>query len=157
MPLELESYLRDIVDLGRKWLADFNARIIQLVSLDQSNNTGAIDVRMDASVLEEISSFKMLGLSFSSKLDYSSYIISITNGAFTHSEKFLSPEVALYLNISTLHPFLKYCCHFWAAASGSCEYNGYLGHFPTPSPKNHPKKISYIFPKKFLPTFLDDC
>ena len=40
----------------------------QLVQFDRSNNTGAIDVKMDRSVLEEKSSFKMLGLTFSSKL-----------------------------------------------------------------------------------------
>ena len=35
---------------------------------------GAIDVKMDGSVLEEISSLRMLGLSFSSKLDRGCYI-----------------------------------------------------------------------------------
>ena len=49
----------------------------KLVSFDQPINTGAIDVEMDGSVLEEKSSFKMLGLTFSSKLDWGSYIISI--------------------------------------------------------------------------------
>ena len=43
---------------------------IELVSFDQSNNTGAIDVKMDGSVLEEKSSFEMLGLTFSYKLDW---------------------------------------------------------------------------------------
>ena len=58
---------------------------------------------MDGSVFEENSSFKMLGLSFSSKLDWGSYIISITKsaskkiGALIPSMKFLSPKVALYL------------------------------------------------------------
>ena len=32
-----------------------------MVSFEQSNNTGAIDDKMDGSVLEEKSSFKMLG------------------------------------------------------------------------------------------------
>ena len=32
---------------GRKWLVDFNAGKIQLVSFDCSRNTGAIDVKMD--------------------------------------------------------------------------------------------------------------
>ena len=50
---ELESDLRDTVDWGRKWLVDFNAGKTQLVSLDRSKNTGAIDVKMDRSVLEE--------------------------------------------------------------------------------------------------------
>ena len=66
---ELESDLRDTVDWGRKWLVDFNAGKTQLVSFDQSKNTGAIDVKMDGSFLKEKTSFKMLGLTFSSKLD----------------------------------------------------------------------------------------
>ena len=59
---ELESNLRDTVDWDRKWLVDFNAGKTQLVSFDQSKNTGAIDMRIDVSVLEEKSSFKMLEL-----------------------------------------------------------------------------------------------
>ena len=54
---------------GRKWLVDFNIGKTQLVLFDQSSNTGAIDVKMDRSALEEKASFKMLGLSFSSKLN----------------------------------------------------------------------------------------
>ena len=63
---EFESDLQDTVDWGKKWLVDFNARKTQLVSFDQSNNNGSIDVKMDGSVLEEKSSFMMLGLTFSS-------------------------------------------------------------------------------------------
>ena len=62
---ELESDLQDIVDWGKKWLVGFNAEKSQLVSFDQSNNTGAIDMKMDGSVLEEKSYFKMLRWSFS--------------------------------------------------------------------------------------------
>ena len=40
-----------------------------LISFDQSNNTGSIDVKMNGSVHEEKSSFKILWLTFSSKLD----------------------------------------------------------------------------------------
>ena len=64
-------------DWGRKWLVNFKAGQTQPVLFDQSNNTGVIDVKMDASVLEEKSSYKTLGLTFSSKLDWHSYIISI--------------------------------------------------------------------------------
>ena len=35
------------LDQGRKWLVDFNAGKTQMVSFDQSNNTDAIDVKMD--------------------------------------------------------------------------------------------------------------
>ena len=66
---ELESDLRYSVDWGRNWLVDFNTGKTQLVSFHRSNNTTAIDVKMDRSVLEEKSSFKMLGLTVSSKLN----------------------------------------------------------------------------------------
>ena len=69
------------MDLGRKWLVDYNAGKSQLDSFDTSNNTGAIDIKMNGSALEVKSSFKMLGLTFSSKLDWGSYIISIAKTA----------------------------------------------------------------------------
>ena len=64
----------------------------------------------------------MLGLTFSSKLDWGSYIISIAKttskkiGALIRSMKFLSPEVALYLYKSSICPCMEYCCHVWAGA-----------------------------------------
>ena len=60
---ELESGLRDTVDLGKMWLVDFNAGKTQLVSFEQSNNTSATDVKMNGSVLKEKSYFKTLRLS----------------------------------------------------------------------------------------------
>ena len=101
------------MDWGRKWLVDFSAGKTQLVSFDRSNNTGAIDVKMDGSVLEEKSSFKMLGLTFSSKLDWGSYIISTAKTAskkiraLIHFMKFLSPELVLYLYKSTIRPCMN--------------------------------------------------
>ena len=62
----------DNVDWERKWFVNLNAGKTQLVLFDRSNSTGAIDVKMDGSVLEEKSSFKMLGLTFSSQLDWDS-------------------------------------------------------------------------------------
>ena len=53
MASELESDLQDTVDWDRKWLVEFNAGNTQPVSFDRSNNFGAIDVKMDASVLEK--------------------------------------------------------------------------------------------------------
>ena len=69
------------MDWGEKWLVDFNARKTQLVSFDRSNSTGSIDVKIDGFVLEEKLSFKILGLTFSSKLDWGSYIIYIAKTA----------------------------------------------------------------------------
>ena len=58
------------MDWVRRWLVDFNAGKTQLVSFDWSNNTDNIDVKMNWSVLEKKSSFKVLGLTFSSKLGW---------------------------------------------------------------------------------------
>ena len=61
-------------------------------------------------------------MAFSSKLGWGSYIISIVKtaskkiGALIHSMKYLTPEVALYLYKSTVHPCMEYYCHVWAGA-----------------------------------------
>ena len=58
----------------------------------------------------------MLGLTFSSKLDWGSYIISISKtsskeiGAFICSVKFLSPELDIYIYISLNQPY----SHTWS-------------------------------------------
>ena len=103
------------MDWGKKWLVDFNTGKTQLVSFDRSNNNGSSDVKMDGSVLKEKSSFKMLGLTLSSKLDWGSYVISIAKfasrkiGALIRSMKYLSPKVALYLYKSVIGPCMEYC------------------------------------------------
>ena len=57
------------------------------------------------------------GLTFSSKLDWGSYITSIAKTASKKiralicSMMFLSPEVALYLYKSTVRPCMEYCCY----------------------------------------------
>ena len=62
----------------------------------------------------------MLGLIFTSKLDWGSYIISIAKtaskkiGALIRSMKFLFPEVALCLYKSTIWLCMEYCYHVWA-------------------------------------------
>ena len=64
----------------------------------------------------------MLGLTFSSKLDWGFNIITIAKtasekiGALIRSMKFLSPEVALYLYKSTIRQCMEYCCHVWNGA-----------------------------------------
>ena len=83
MASELESDLRDTLEWDRKWLVDFNAGKSQLVSFNRSSNIVAINVKMDGFVLEEKSSYKMMGIDFSSKLDWGSYIISIAKTALS--------------------------------------------------------------------------
>ena len=71
-------------------------------------------------------SFKMLGFSFSSELDWGSYINSVKivskrKGALNLSMRFFLPEVVLYLYKSTKWPCM-YCCYVWAGAP-SCYLN----------------------------------
>ena len=65
------------MDWAKNWLVDFSAGETQLVFFDWFNNPGSIDVKMDGSGLEEKSSFKMLRLTFSCRLDWGFYIIRI--------------------------------------------------------------------------------
>ena len=101
MASELESDLQDTVDWCRKWLTDFNVEKTQIVSFDQSKDTGAINVKMNGSVIDKKSAFQILGLAFSSILDWGSYIISIAKtpfkkiGTLIRPIKFFSLEVAV--------------------------------------------------------------
>ena len=61
------NLIYETLDWSKKWLVDFNTGKTLLVSFDWSNNNGFIDFKMDGSVLEEKSSFQMLGLTFFSK------------------------------------------------------------------------------------------
>ena len=58
---DLKSGVLDTVDCGRKWLVDFNAGKTQLVLFDLSNNTVAIDVKMDGSVFDKNHLLRCLG------------------------------------------------------------------------------------------------
>ena len=106
--------------MGKKWLVDVNATKTRLASFGRSNNNGSIDVKMGGSTLAEKSSFKMLGLTVSSKFGWGAYIISIAKTAskkieaLIRSMKFLSPEVTLYLYKYTICPCMEYCCHVLA-------------------------------------------
>ena len=72
---------------------------------------------MDESVLEKKSLSKMLGLTFSSRMDWGSFITSIAKtaskkiGALIRSEKFLSSEVAVSPYKSTIWSCMEYYCH----------------------------------------------
>ena len=124
---ELQSDLRDTVDWGRKSLVGFNAGKTQLVAFVWPNNSRTIDVKMNGHVLEEKSSFKMLRLTFSYKLDRGSYFISVPETAskkivaLIRSLKFLSPEVALYLCKSTIRPCMAYHTALLLSCLGWCS------------------------------------
>ena len=97
--------------------------LISVQENDRFNNSSAINVKMDGSIFEGKIIFKMLGLPFSSELDWGSYIISIAkiaskkNGALIHSMKFLSLKVVLHLYKSTIWPCMEHCCYVWVWCS----------------------------------------
>ena len=109
---EFETDLQYTVNWSRKFY--FNAEKAEIVLFYQSNYTAAIDVKMDGSVLEEKSSFNMLGFTFSSKLEWGSYVISVVKtvfkkiGPLTCFMKFLLPEVAPYCYKSTIRSCTEY-------------------------------------------------
>ena len=75
---------------------------------------------MNGSVLEEKSSFKMLGLTFSSVLDWGYYSISIAKTATKKIRALIrSVKVALYLYKSIIRLYMEYCCHVSVGVS-SC-------------------------------------
>ena len=69
--------------------------MLEKLMFDWSNNTVAIDVKMDDLVLGEKSPFKMMGLSFSSKLVWGFYIISIAKTASKKIGALISSEVSI--------------------------------------------------------------
>ena len=70
-------------------------------------------MKMDRLVLDGKLPFRMLWLTFSSKVDWGSYIISIPKtafnkiGALIRFVKILSREVALYLHKFTMQPCMN--------------------------------------------------
>ena len=131
------------MDWAKKWLVDFNGGKTRLVLFDQSNINSSIVVKMDVSVLEKKSSFKMVGLTFSSKLDWDSYIFSIAKtaskkiGGLICSMKFLSPGLlCISINLPYTHVWntavtsmLVSLVPTWnCQASNKNEYAGLLAH-----------------------------
>ena len=68
---------------SRNWL---DVSILENLKLFWSNNTGALDVKIDGSIFKEKWSSKMLGLFFYSNLDLGFYILSIAKNAFKKIE-----------------------------------------------------------------------
>ena len=106
MASDLESDLIYNVDWCRKWLVDFNAGKTQLVSFDWSNNTGAIDVKMDGFVLEEKSPLRYWGW-----LSFLNWI-----GALALSQLLKLPLRLLCVSKTTKQPCMECYYHVWAGA-----------------------------------------
>ena len=77
----LKGRTEQTVDWGRKWLVDFSAGKLNWFCLTGLITLVLLMWKWNGSVLEEKSSFKMLRLTFCSKLERGSYIISIAKGA----------------------------------------------------------------------------
>ena len=103
--------------LGNKSLVDFNAGKTELSSFHRSFNSGAIDVKMNGSILEERLCFKIQGLSLYSKLNWGLYIHCIAKTAPKKIETLMCFSFSWgysYLSKSTFWPYVEYCCHIRA-------------------------------------------
>ena len=114
-------------------------------------------MKKDGSVLEEKSSFKMLGLTFYFKLDWGSNIIFIAKSAtkkiapLVLSMKFLSPEAALLLQnqiCRTIGPYFAASYEVLAyhrnVASLNLFYRYYFGRWSSELAKLVPLPFSWV-------------
>ena len=79
---ELKSDRLVILEWGNKWRVNFDNDKNKIYLFNWSKHSVVIAVKMDGFNLEEKKSFKILEVSFSSKLDWGSYIMSIVKTTF---------------------------------------------------------------------------
>ena len=108
--------VRDTAACSRNCLVDFNAEKAQFFSFDESYNSGAIDVKMSGSVFKKKPSFKILGLSLSSKLDWGSYNVSIAKTASAKIGALIQSRPWVKLLFISIQPCMEYWCHVCAGA-----------------------------------------
>ena len=105
----------------------------------------------------------MLGLTFLSKLDWGSYIISIAKaapkkiGALIYSLKFLSHELALYIYKSTIHPCIEYEKCSQLNSSKCSQLNSSLGIALVDVLLNWLNWFHFLFLEGDLLVILIDC
>ena len=99
----------------QNWLLNLN--LIYKTLQTGAGHKIAIDVKTNGSIYQKKLSYKMLGLTVSSKLDLGSYINSTAKTtskkieALICSVKFLSSEVASYHYKFTIQSCMMYCYH----------------------------------------------
>ena len=112
----------ETLDWDRNWFVDSSAGKTQLFSFVQSNNTGAIDVEMNGSILEEKTFVRCWGC----------FSLVSWNGALTLSLLLKLPPRKLELQFvlqsffllrllfisikCTIRFYMEYCCHVWSGA-----------------------------------------
>ena len=77
MTAELDEDLRCIVEWDEKWLVSFNATKTKLLYFNHHRESSLIPLKLNDIELPESSSFPLLGLAFSPKLHWKSYVQSI--------------------------------------------------------------------------------
>ena len=103
------------------WTGAGNVLLISMLEkLDWFCLTGLIMlvVKMDGSVRKK-SSFKILALTFSSKLDWGSYMISFAKTASKKIRPLIRSMKFFFLRLVhfSIQPCMEYCCHVWGGAA----------------------------------------
>ena len=118
----LELDLMGFVEWGAEWLVAFNASKTKLLSFNRDRSYDACPISMSGKQLEDSDSFRLLGVTFTPKLDWRPYIQSVAKqasqrvGSLFRSQRYLTKESLLYLYKATIRPCMEYCSHLWSGA-----------------------------------------
>lgn len=116
----LEKDLQPVVDWGRKWLVNFNASKMKLLSFTHHREPSLPPIPMADAQLHESAPLYLLGLTLSTDMRGNKYIDSIGSsttrkvGSLCHARKFFSSESILQIYKSTIYPCMEYYCHIWS-------------------------------------------
>ena len=114
---ELENDLTSAKAWGSQWLVNFNSDKTQYFSANRYRSSPDIPIFMNDDVLDESSTLRLLGLTFTSDLSWKPYIKSIAKlasakvASLYRARHFLTPDSILYLYKSLIRPCMEYCCH----------------------------------------------
>ena len=118
----LELDLMGFVEWGEKWLVTFNATKTKLLSFNRRRCYDPCSISMNGKQLEESDSLRLLGITFTPKLDWKSYVQSIAKqasqrvGSLFRSQRYLTKDALLYLYKTSIRPCMEYCSHLWSGA-----------------------------------------
>ena len=118
----LELDLMGFVEWGEKWCVAFNATKTKLLSFNRHRCYDPCSISMNGKQLEESDSLRLLGITFTPKLDWKPYVQSIAKqasqrvGSLFRSQRYLTKDALLYLYKASIRPCMEYCSHLWSGS-----------------------------------------
>lgn len=118
----LESDLSQVSAWAEQWHVALNSEKTKVLSVNRYKNSETTPISMSGEVLQESTSFRLVGLTISNDFSWNEYITSVAKkasmkvGTLYRARNYLSPECILHLYKSLIRPCMEYCCHIWAGA-----------------------------------------